>query len=70
MLGERTVIVELKYATEKIPGVVLEEDKGYVKIYEPAKAGEEDMAAFLYITKLEWEKLESNDRITIYQGND
>ena len=28
------------------------------------------MAAFLYITKLEWEKLEPNDRILIYQGND
>ena len=70
MLGERPIIVELKYATEKIPGVVLEEDKGYIKIFDPPKAGEEDMAAFLYITKLEWEKLEADDRILIYQGND
>ena len=70
MLGERPIIVELKYATEKIPGVVLEEDKGYIKVFDPPKAGEEDMAAFLYITKLEWEKLEADDRIIIYQGND
>ena len=70
MLGERPVLIELKYATEKVPGIVLEEDRGYIRIYDPPKQGEEDMAAFLYITKLEWEKLEPTDRILIYQGND
>lgn len=37
MLGERPVLVELKYATEKVPGIVLEEDRGYIRIYDPPK---------------------------------
>ena len=70
MVGEKPVVVELKYAKETEPGVVEDKNKGYIRIYEKPKPGEEDMAAFLYITKIEWEKIEANDKIIIYQGND
>ena len=70
VLGERPVFVEIKYAKEKRPGFIADEDKGYIRIYEQPKKGEEDMADLLFITKTETLKLEPQDRIMIYQGKD
>ena len=57
----------MKYANDVI-GEIQDQDKGFIRIYDPVKTNgkKDDAADLIFIIKLETDKVEPADHISIY----